>query len=82
MEPAAKPQGRTCGNFLRGQMAVWNGLSDIVRECHRRVDGNVKATLLRMPDTVSYEQRAKVLSDQWVERVEGGEGWWKGVELD
>lgn len=82
MTPKANPQGRTCGNFSRLQVAMQNGLSDIVQECHRRVDGTVQAVLLKRPDTVPNEQRAKMLGDQWAERVGGGEGWWKGPEVD
>lgn len=79
MEPAETPRGRKCGNFALGKAVVGTGLSDIVRECqHPEVD--VQATLLRRPDTVPYVQHAKVLEEKWVERVKGGEGWWKGLE--
>ncbi|OJT07480.1 hypothetical protein TRAPUB_1665 [Trametes pubescens] len=81
MEPAEKPTGRKCGNFALAQVAMRNGLSDIVREC-RRPDVDIQAALLERPDTVPYVQHAKVLEHQWVERVGGGEGWWKGLELD
>ncbi|KAL1949240.1 hypothetical protein VTO73DRAFT_11046 [Trametes versicolor] len=79
MEPAEMPRGRKCGNFALGQAVVGTGLGDIVREC-QRPEVDVEAVLFKRPDTVPYVQHAKILEEQWVERVEGREGWWKGLE--
>lgn len=80
LEPEAKSEDHARSLF-RGHEPVWKSMSDIVDAC-RRADTNIQLTLLERPDPVPDVQYAEALVEQWVERVEGGEGWWKGLGLN
>lgn len=64
------------------QAFTWSDrLNDIVREC-RRANINIQVRLLATPDVVRYGLACvDVLVGEWVDRVEGREGWWKELEL-
>ncbi|KAL1946202.1 hypothetical protein VTO73DRAFT_15329 [Trametes versicolor] len=80
IEPEAKSEDRTRSRFC-AHKPVWKSLSDIVDAC-RRADTNIQLTLLERPNPVPDVQYAEALVEQWVERIEGGEGWWKGLGLN
>lgn len=80
LEPEARSEDRARSLF-RGHKPMWKSLSDIVDAC-RRADTNIQLTLLERPNPVPDVQYAEALVEQWVERIEGGEGWWKGLGLN
>lgn len=83
IEPDAKTLTTTSclTSHMRRHATMWKSLSDIVC-ASRRAEVNIQLTLLEAPDAVPDVQYAKALGEQWVERIEGGEGWWKGLGLD
>lgn len=79
LEPMPRLPG-TLASHAIVEEGVERGLRDIARGC-RHPDIDIQVALLAKPKYAPYGRQVRRLHAKWTERIEGGEGWWRGLSM-
>lgn len=79
LEPMQRLPGTVASHAIVEE-EVERGLRDITRGC-RHPDIGIQVVLLSKPKYAPYGKQARRLHAKWTERIEGGEGWWRGLSV-